>query len=132
MTGNVCREDKDSEAHRCLHTLTALPHRQAVRVANTHPRAQSPLQMSQHHYHAVLIPARAIHLNSNQDGCDSSLAAAPLLSWPVPAVNTRSLVLSRPQMATRCWNLPLKTSSDLNQDTWLLCVFVVPPCSPPG
>ncbi len=69
---------------------------------------QSPLQMSQHHYHAVLIPARVIHLNSNQNGCDSSLAATLQLSWLVPAVNRLSSVFSRPQMATGCWNLPLK------------------------
>ncbi len=84
------------------------PHRHAMRVANTYLHAHSPLNMSQHHYHAVLIPVRMSHLKSNQGGCDSSLAAAPLLSWLVLAVNTLSLVFSRPQMATVNWNLPLK------------------------
>lgn len=98
----------NSKAHRALTYTDNFQHRHAMRATNAHPRAQSPLQMSQHHYHAVLIPARVIHLNPNQDGCDSSLAAAPLLSWLVLAVNTLSLVLSRPQMATRCWNLPRK------------------------
>lgn len=102
-----------SEVHRCLHTLDNFPHGCAMGIANTTPphthiHTQSPLQMSQHHYHAVLISARVIHLNSNQDGCDSSLAAAPMLSWLVSAVNMLSLVFSRSQIATRCWNLPLK------------------------
>lgn len=84
--------------------------------------------MSQHHYHAVLIQVRAIHLNSNQVGCDSSLAAAAPAIRPVPTVNTTSSVFSRPQMATRCRNLPLKTSSDYNRDALSLCMCLCLSC----
>lgn len=43
------------ERHKCRHPLTSLRVQRAFQT-HTYWRAQSPLQMSQHHYHAVSIP----------------------------------------------------------------------------
>lgn len=137
LTG--CRENKEGyvtanpEPHTCLYTLTTSGTDTPWGLQTHIPAHDPPLQMSQHHYHAVLIPARVIHLNSNQDGCDSSLAAAPaaVLAGPGSKHNIVS------PLTTADGHKMLESPS--KNIHWLgaeylgsLCVFVMLHCSPSG